>query len=84
MCGISGFNFLDENLIHKMNSVLSHRGPDYAGTYIDSQINLGHVLLSLREQIDLSTQPYTQNNCDWILLFNSEIYNTTEIKKNYL
>ena len=56
MCGITGFvstrSFSEEDLnmhINKMSSVLSHRGPDDTGSWIDKKrnISLGHKRLSI-------------------------------------
>lgn len=58
MCGISGFLHFDRernadrNLIKKMNDLLSHRGPDGEGFYVNDNIALGHRRLSI---IDLVT-----------------------------
>ena len=52
MCGIAGFNWSDEELIKEMTKVISHRGPDDSGHYIDNYISLGHRRLSI---IDLSS-----------------------------
>lgn len=82
MCGLSGFNFTDLDLILKMNAVLNHRGPDYQNYYADQNVTLGHVLLSLRGDIKNSLQPYHLIGEDWILLFNGEIYNLNEVAKN--
>ena len=57
MCGISGFYSKNlpkyNDVILKMNSVLSHRGPDFSGKWQDSNfgIALGHQRLSI---LDLS------------------------------
>ncbi len=51
MCGFVGFasfkdNFQDSKvLIKKMNDVLSKRGPDEEGYYIDDNIAMGHKRL---------------------------------------
>lgn len=52
MCGINGFNFLDNMLIQKMNDVIKHRGPDDSGIFADNNVTLGHQRLSI---IDLSS-----------------------------
>ena len=51
MCGINGFNWNDLKIIEDMNQSIKHRGPDDQGVYIDSQISLGQVRLSI---IDLT------------------------------
>lgn len=82
MCGINGFNFKDQEKLEKMNSRLAHRGPDFAGTFFDENISLGHLLLSIRETKAVSKQPFRgEESPEWILLFNGQIYNTDQLKK---
>jgi asparagine synthase (glutamine-hydrolysing) len=81
ICGITGCN--DTAVIRKMNDTLIHRGPDDAGYYIDNEISLGHRRLSI---IDLHTghQPiHNEDETIWIV-FNGEIYNFEEIKKDLI
>jgi asparagine synthase (glutamine-hydrolysing) len=96
MCGIAGFNWPDEELITRSGKLISHRGPDAEGYFIDENVSLGFKRLSI---IDLSTaghQPmfYTDANgacskfhnsqflegADLGIIFNGEIYNFQEIK----
>lgn len=81
MCGINGYIGKNEGVLTAMNKTLHHRGPDFAGAFFDQDVSLGHTLLSIRERSDLSIQPYYREDSDWILVFNGQIYNTTEIKK---
>jgi len=81
MCGISGFNWKDEKKIKAMTVALSHRGPDAESVFLDEKISLGHNRLSI---IDLSieaNQPMVDNLGELIIVFNGEIYNFQEIKK---
>ncbi len=80
MCGINGFNWENEKLLLEMCKVTKSRGPDYIGTYITKELSLGHLLLAIRESFDISKQPY-QDNPEWILLFNGQIYNTSQLTK---
>ncbi len=80
MCGICGFNFEDRKLVKEMADVLSHRGPDSDGIYIDKNISLGHKRLSI---IDLSIkgkQPMVNQGGNLVIVYNGEIYNFKEIK----
>lgn len=88
MCGITGkYNFrftekVDKNVAGKMINVISHRGPDDEGSYFNPQGNLflGHRRLSI---IDLNTghQPISNENGTIWIVFNGEIYNFPELKK---
>ncbi len=80
MCGINGFIGKDEGLLAKMNGLLSHRGPDFAGTYCDGRLSLGHVLLSIRDVSDVSKQPVRKNASPWVLAFNGQLYTMRQLK----
>lgn len=86
MCGICGiYNYkdnrpVDGQVLDKMTDILSHRGPDDRGTYIDAGLGLGHRRLSI---IDLASgrQPIpNEDNSVWIV-FNGEIYNYRELRE---
>lgn len=86
MCGISGIiNFnnqpADENLIRQMMHAMKHRGPDDEGTYVHENAGLGFVRLSI---IDLSPgghQPMHDEENRYTIVFNGEIYNYIELRK---
>jgi len=88
MCGLNGFLSKmvanPSESITLMNEAIHHRGPDYAGTYSDDSVTLGHTLLSIRGDPHSSRQPYTKEGSPWVLLFNGQLYNTSEIKTKYL
>jgi asparagine synthase (glutamine-hydrolysing) len=85
MCGINGILSTNASTyktnITQMNQALSHRGPDDEGTWHNDHVILGHRRLSI---IDLSTaghQPMVSSNGRFALVYNGEIYNFNEIKK---
>ena len=82
MCGISGFNFKDQSLIGKMNTKISHRGPDAEGFYIDDNISLGHRRLSIIDLSDSGRQPIFNEDKNLVIIFNGEIYNYQELINN--
>ena len=62
---------------------IAHRGPDGSREFVQKNIFLGHNRLSI---IDLSAnadQPLKSANADAYLIFNGEIYNYKELKKNF-
>ena len=79
ICGIYGLN--DRNLVKAMTNVLEHRGPDDFGYFFDDNIGLGHRRLSI---IDLNTgkQPIFNENKSMAIVFNGEVYNFKELRKN--
>ena len=81
MCGISGwYGPQDKKLLQKMTYFLDHRGPDGEGFFADKKVSLGHKRLSI---IDLKTgqQPMYNDDRSVVIVFNGEIYNYKEIRK---
>lgn len=83
MCGIVGI--IDKTgkevaypILKKMADTIHHRGPDEDGLMIDGSVGFFHKRLSI---IDLSTgqQPMAFEN--YTIVFNGEIYNYIELKK---
>lgn len=81
MCGINGIVSCSQNdlkLIHKMNSLIYHRGPDDEGIYKHYSTNFS-VALGMRRLsiIDLNSgsQPIYNNDKSIVIVFNGEIYN---------
>ncbi len=83
MCGINGFNWRDEALIKKMNASIKHRGPDDEGVFLDDEISLGHVRLSIIDLSEKGHQPmfYEHEKMKLWIVFNGEIYNFMELRK---
>ena len=83
MCGICGFTGQledRENILQKMTEVITHRGPDSEGNYMDDYIAMGFRRLSI---IDLEggDQPITNEDGNLVLTFNGEIYNYKDLRK---
>ena len=83
MCAINGFNFNDKDLILKMNKITSHRGPDGTGVFLDDNISLGHNRLSIIDLSERSSQPMKSFDENFTIVFNGEIYNFQELKKEF-
>jgi len=81
MCGLNGFNFKNKDLICSMNNALSHRGPDDSGVFVSDFMSLGHTRLSIMDLSKAATQPMSSVDGNLILVFNGEIYNFLELKK---
>jgi asparagine synthase (glutamine-hydrolysing) len=83
MCGISGIlqaGGVEERLVHSMNGVLTHRGPDDEGYYFDGPIGLGHRRLSIID-LDRGRQPLSNEDETIWIVFNGEIYNFPELRR---
>jgi len=87
MCGITGIMAFNEigrmHMIHlaRATGVLSHRGPDYQGTYISDQVALGHRRLSVIDPRPEGHQPMSDSTGRYHLVYNGEIYNYRELRK---
>ena len=86
MCGITGFysktSSTFNNAILKMNSAISHRGPDNSGSWQDknSGIVFGHQRLSILDLSSAGNQPMLSNSERFIITYNGEIYNHLDIR----
>tara|TARA_B100000029_G_C17598346_1_gene964947 strand:- start:1487 stop:3403 length:1917 start_codon:yes stop_codon:yes gene_type:complete len=84
MCGINGIiyknNSPDISEIRQMNNAIRHRGPDDEGILKFQNILFGHVRLSIQDLSSKGKQPMSNDGRFWII-YNGEIYNFLEIKK---
>lgn len=83
MCGITGSlgaSSFTPDALAAMAKTLAHRGPDHTGTLFESPVALAMTRLSI---IDLSTgnQPMHSPDGQASLVFNGEIYNYRELRK---
>lgn len=81
MCGISGFNWKDEEKIRGMSSCISYRGPDADGVFVDDRVSFGHNRLSVIDLSSGANQPMQDNSGELIIVFNGEIYNFLELRR---
>jgi asparagine synthase (glutamine-hydrolysing) len=90
MCGIAGiFNYRSaietssELNVKRMLSMIHHRGPDESGVYLDENLGIGSVRLSI---VDLSSgqQPMSDDTERYWIVYNGEIFNYPELKADLL
>jgi asparagine synthase (glutamine-hydrolysing) len=89
MCGICGmYNArsgepVTQERIDRMIHLLSHRGPDESGVYLDVNVGLGVARLSI---IDLAGghQPMSNETGDIWIAFNGEIWNYGQLRKELI
>ena len=82
MCGIFGFvGDLDEALARRCVRTLAHRGPDGEGLWRDTGVTLGHRRLAILDLSDDATQPMADNTRRYHIVFNGEIYNFIELRR---
>jgi asparagine synthase (glutamine-hydrolysing) len=85
MCGLAGF-FSRKEAISKeelvnMTAPLNHRGPDAEGYFYDKEIGLGHKRLAIIDLSDDANQPFHSQCGRYIIIFNGEVFNYKELKK---
>ena len=84
MCGFIGFSGnLDnkEAILQKMMDRIVHRGPDMGGMYTDDGIALGFRRLSILDLSDAGAQPMANEDKSVVVVFNGEIYNFMELRR---
>ena len=87
MCGIVGFfnyNTVKQDqsvtILRRMLTRIKHRGPDESGIYLSDVIGLGSVRLSIVGLKD-GTMPLSNSDGTLWVVFNGEIYNHIELRK---
>lgn len=83
ICGIIGKHEGKADIIQRMMDRIYHRGPDDGGSYVKGSAALGFRRLSI---IDLETgaQPMYNETNDIVIVFNGEIYNYEELRKELI
>lgn len=89
MCGILGivnvenYQPINSTLLEKMAKTMSHRGPDDSGFWVqqDGQLGLAHRRLSIVDLSPAGHQPMSTTDKRIWVVFNGEIYNYLELRK---
>ena len=92
MCGIAGLlaprDALGEDALERLAgsaaSQLAHRGPDGAGTWVDSEagVALGHRRLAIIDTSPDGHQPMVSADGRWVLVFNGEVYDYRALRQD--
>jgi asparagine synthase (glutamine-hydrolysing) len=85
MCGICGIIRFDnkpiqEAPIRNMMRIMKHRGPDDEGVFLESNLGLGFVRLSIIDLTSAGHQPMFSNDERYVMVFNGEIFNYIELR----
>lgn len=89
MCGLTGF-FNSRETADRMTSIISamtdritHRGPDGSGIWCSHEdtIALGHRRLAIIDLTASGHQPMHSQHDRYVIVFNGEIYNYLDLKK---
>lgn len=86
MCGFVGF--ADVNLaidktkiINDMMDTIVHRGPDSGGFFSDDKVTFGFRRLKIIDLSEEASQPIYNEDKNYTLIFNGEIYNYQELRE---
>ncbi|WP_051630915.1 asparagine synthase (glutamine-hydrolyzing) [Afifella pfennigii] len=89
MCGIAGYMSIsdrselpdgNERLFQQIRT-LTHRGPDAQRVWNGHGIGLAHARLSIIDLSESANQPMASADGQIVLVFNGEIYNFSELRK---
>lgn len=88
MCGICGIAIIGGHPIDRvelatMNQTMMHRGPDGDGYHLSPGIGLGHRRLKIID-LDGGKQPLYNENDKICIVFNGEIYNFIDLRKQLI
>ncbi|TBX69248.1 asparagine synthase (glutamine-hydrolyzing) [Flavobacterium silvisoli] len=84
MCGITGIigNKANQQNLASLLQAQKHRGPDYTDFWLEeNRIGLGHNRLSIIDLSENANQPFFSDCGNFVLVFNGEIYNYVELRK---
>lgn len=88
MCGIAGIiDFSSAGsevgvLAGRMADALTHRGPDSGGVWSEHGVALAHRRLAIIDLSPAGHQPMVSRQGRFVIVFNGEIYNFREIRKD--
>jgi asparagine synthase (glutamine-hydrolysing) len=87
VCGIAGFTHRnragDSGRIWEITRSLTHRGPDEQDVWESKDISLGAVRLKILD-LEHGQQPMRSQDGDTVLVFNGEIYNHLELRRELI
>lgn len=86
MCGINGIAFssdsnkrINREMLAAMRDVVSHRGPDDAGLFVEKNVGFGHRRLSIVD-VAHGAQPMTNADQSRVIIYNGEVYNHADYR----
>jgi asparagine synthase (glutamine-hydrolysing) len=83
ICGVIDFNNqpVKKETVKTMMLNQKHRGPDDNGVFIENNVGLGFVRLSILDLSDAGHQPMFSHDKRFVIVFNGEIYNYIELRE---
>ncbi len=64
-----------------MTDLIAHRGPDDEGVFCDERLTLGNRRLAIIDLSQAGHQPMVSDDGAYVIVYNGEVYNFKEIKK---
>jgi asparagine synthase (glutamine-hydrolysing) len=83
MCGIAG-SISTLPYSFSQSDCMPHRGPDDSGKFEEGMVKLEHRRLSIIDLSEKAHQPMTSADGNYVIIFNGEIYNHMEIRKELM
>ncbi|MFZ0063005.1 MAG: asparagine synthase (glutamine-hydrolyzing) [Pyrinomonadaceae bacterium] len=88
MCGINGIALsrqsgrtLSRDVLTQMRDIITYRGPDDEGLFIEGNVGLGHRRLSIVD-VAAGHQPMTNEDGSLHITYNGEIYNHADFRSS--
>ena len=85
MCGFAGyyslFNSFSNNELESVGESIASRGPDYQGVYSDERVGLVHRRLKIIDLSDDANQPMLSDDGRYVMVYNGEVYNYDDIRR---
>jgi asparagine synthase (glutamine-hydrolysing) len=70
---------INEKILAAMRDVISHRGPDDDGLFVDGNVGLGHRRLSIVD-VAHGQQPMFNRDESCVIVYNGEVYNHADYR----
>ena len=67
-------------MLERMTNAVAHRGPDDVGLWLEDNVGFGHRRLAIVDLTPAGHQPMFSSDGRFVLTFNGEIYNHTDMR----
>lgn len=86
MCGIAGIfhldgKWIDRKILHRMDTCISHRGPDGHGEFVQENVALANRRLAIIDPHASGNQPLSSHDKTLWITFNGEIFNYRSLRE---
>ena len=82
LCGATTKTSDVAEVVHRMTNRLLHRGPDAEGIWSEDCVALGHRRLSILDLSDAGAQPMHSRCHRYVIAYNGEVYNHSEMRRD--